>query len=709
MLKSNLSTTSKKLVLTEELARFGPDQAESISLAQASAYCSRWAASHPENFMVASVLLPRSLRQDFHNIYAYCRWSDDLADEIRDPQQSLQLLDWWQRALEQCVHGQPRHPILIALQQTIRRHSLELEPFSDLLHAFRQDQQVRRYVNDVDLLDYCQYSANPVGRILLQLGRAATPTSLRLSDAVCTGLQLANFCQDMSRDAEQGRIYFPQTRWLEHCVDEDMLLNRHVTPELRRGLAHWVGTARQSLLQGWPLVELVPGWLRTDVDLFVRGGLAILQAIEAQQYDVWTTRPQVGKWTQAKLLATSLLNRNSAPGSQPTKSTMLAQHHSNNNGRSRTRQSLDPLRIVQSLATSATNSPDTNFPNDAQLSSSVCGATTARLNHREPESAELRASRQWCAQVCRQSKSSFLASFALLDSPRRQATGALYAFARITDDLGDSPQPASLRAAKLQHLRTQLWQHCDPRATYLPIQSPSLNPHPLPTENFETNPSSTHEPSLDFTLLWPALTNCVERYQIPVQLLDDIIAGVSMDVQHQQPSDWNDLRHYCHHVASAVGLICTHIWRDSERAFEIPTQAACDCGFAFQLTNILRDIGEDSRAGRIYIPHSMFNEYSVDRHAWLASQPTGNWQAMLDEIAERANKLYAAGWPTIHILSPRSSRMFSLIWHSYRELLPALMANKELLWTTQKLRLSKARRLRMLTTHALAPLKMLIR
>lgn len=656
MLKSNLSTTSKKLVFTDELARFGPDQTEAISPEQALAYCSRWAASHSENFVVASVLLPRRLRQDFHNIYAYCRWSDDLADKSDTPQQSLLLLDWWQEALVQHPSGQPCHPILTALQQTIQRHNLELEPFVDLLHAFRQDQQVQRYANDEQLQEYCQHSANPVGRILLQLARAVTPTSLRLSDAVCTGLQLANFCQDMSRDAEQGRIYFPQSRWHEHGVDEAMLLGRQVTPELRNALAHWVDTARQSLLEGWPLIELVPHWMRTDVDLFVRGGLAILQAIEAQQFDVWTNRPQVGKWTQAKLLATSLVNRNAAPWGEAVKPKQLAQ-----------------------------------------------------LNHREPESADLRASRRWCAQICRQSKSSFLASFALLDSARREATYALYAFARITDDLGDNAGPATLRAAQLQQLKAQLWQHCGAQsATSLSFSKPT-DPNHRPFASGATTLSTLDHRPLDFTSLWPALSNCVQRYQIPVQLLDDIIAGVSMDVQHRQPTDWNELRHYCHHVASAVGLACTHIWRNAERTSEIPTQAASDCGFAFQLTNILRDIGEDARAGRIYIPQAMFDEYSVDRDAWLTCQPSGNWQAMLEEIAEHANKLYLAGWPTIHILSPRSRRMFSLIWHSYRELLPTLMTNKELLWTTQKLQLHKTQRLGMLTTHALAPLRMLIR
>ncbi len=668
MLKSNLGTTSNGMIFADELVRYGPDQADPITTEQALAYCRHWAASHCENFTVASILLPRRFRQDFLNIYAYCRWSDDLADSIDDPQESLQYLDWWQAELKLCLGGRPHHPILLALQQTIQRHSLELEPFYDLLQAFRQDQRVNRYANDEELQDYCQRSANPVGRILLQLARATTPASSRLSDAVCTGLQLANFCQDMSRDAQQGRIYLPRSRWLAHGVSESMLLERSVTPELRRALAEWVRIARQSLLDGWPLVELVPCWMRTDVDLFVRGGLAILEKIEAQQCDVWTARPEVNGWTQARLLAASLMSGRSTPKRKPAQHSTLA-----------------------------------------RLPLPANGSAIARLDHRERESAELRASRRWCAQICRQSRSSFLASFALLDAARRQATCALYAFARIADDLGDSNQSTTHRTSQLQRFRDQLWQHCD-----RPIAPSHNGSHPTRScrrvaENGNMPPLELDHRSCDFTGLWPALSNCIDRYQVPIELLDEIIVGVAMDVQHRQPNDWSELQHYCHHVASAVGLACTHIWRKPEPSLEIPTQAASDCGVAFQLTNILRDIGEDARDGRIYIPQSLFDEYGVDRRAWLASQPSGDWYGMLEEVAERTRRLYLNGWPTIHILSPRSRRMFSLIWHSYRELLPTLMSNKELLWSAQKLQLPKIRRLRMLTTHALAPLRLLIR
>jgi squalene synthase HpnC len=309
MLESDLVTSSNNLNFEHELARFGPDQAITLSLAEAQRYCSRWAKQHYENFVVASVLLPRNLRQDFHNVYTYCRWSDNLADEISDPQRSLELLDWWQAELSKCFQGHSLHPVMLALQQTICQHNLAPQPFLDLLSAFRQDQHVIRYYDDQHLHDYCRNSANPVGRIVLQLAGVAQPEAFLLSDRICTGLQLANFCQDMARDAQLGRIYAPQAGWAAHGVDEAMILRGQVTDPLRRLLAEWVAQARQELQAGWPLLELVPGWLQKDLSLFIGGGLAILSAIERREYDVWTSRPRVSKWTQLRLLCSTCLPR----------------------------------------------------------------------------------------------------------------------------------------------------------------------------------------------------------------------------------------------------------------------------------------------------------------------------------------------------------------------------------------------------------------
>ncbi len=310
MLQTADNTTADHQFFLQELARLGPDQPPSAwSLEAAEAYCRRWAKQQYENFTVVSFVLPRRLRQDFYNVYSYCRWSDNLADEVAAPDESLRLLAWWQQQLSLCYGGRPSHPVMLALQRTIQRHALPRQPLTDLLSAFRQDQTQTRYQDDSQLLDYCRRSANPVGRIVLRLADADNEETTPLSDHICTGLQLANFCQDMARDTAIGRIYAPRSRWQKHGVTEAMLLANRSTVQLQAMLGDWVTTARSHFYAGWPLVDRVPRWLATDVDLFARGGLAILEKIEDARCDVWTQRPSVSKVKKLQLLGRSLLGR----------------------------------------------------------------------------------------------------------------------------------------------------------------------------------------------------------------------------------------------------------------------------------------------------------------------------------------------------------------------------------------------------------------
>ncbi len=197
-----------------ELNQYGPEApVRRISLARGRRYCRRLARRHYENFTVASLLLPRYLRQHFYNIYAYCRWADDLADEAGDPRRAMDLLGWWEKQLHGCYRGQWSHPVFVALGDTIRKFNIPPDPFVNLLVAFRQDQQVTRYETFDHLLNYCRYSANPVGRLILHLGECGTAEREVLADSICTGLQLANFWQDVARDWDRGRIYLP----LSHC------------------------------------------------------------------------------------------------------------------------------------------------------------------------------------------------------------------------------------------------------------------------------------------------------------------------------------------------------------------------------------------------------------------------------------------------------------------------------------------------------------
>lgn len=288
-----------------DLQLYGPrtDRPKLLSPRRSRRYCRRLAKRHYENFTVASRLLPRRLRQHFCNVYAYCRWADDLADETGDPEQSLELLGWWERQLRDCYAGKTVHPVFVALEDTIRRFEIPVEPLVDLLVAFRQDQQVTRYETFDQLLGYCRYSANPVGRLVLYLGRCCTPRRVRLADSICTGLQLANFWQDVARDWDRGRIYLPQVDCRRFGYREEDFARRECNPAFRRLLAAQVEEAEVWLRRGLPLVGLVPSELQLDVALFIYGGLAILDAIRRQDYDVWTRRPIVSKMKKLRILA----------------------------------------------------------------------------------------------------------------------------------------------------------------------------------------------------------------------------------------------------------------------------------------------------------------------------------------------------------------------------------------------------------------------
>jgi squalene synthase HpnC len=290
-----------------DLRRFGPDRSPApVSAGQAQAYCSHLARRHYENFTVASLLLPRRLLRHFHAVYAYCRWADDLADEAGGGHRALGLLRWWREELLRCYDGTPWHPVMVALRGTIRRFGIPPQPFLDLLFAFEQDQMVKRYQTYEQLLDYCRYSANPVGHLVLYLCEAHDEARAALADHVCTALQLANFWQDVARDFDIGRVYLPEEDRRRFGYDDDELEQRRFTAAFAELLRFEVERARDLFYRGFPLVERMPAAVRPDIELFIRGGLAILGEIERCGYNVWARRPVVGKWRKAALLGGAL-------------------------------------------------------------------------------------------------------------------------------------------------------------------------------------------------------------------------------------------------------------------------------------------------------------------------------------------------------------------------------------------------------------------
>ncbi len=284
-----------------------------VTLEQAQQYTRRLARSHYENFTVVSWLLPKELRQHFYNVYAYCRWADDLADEIPDRDRALRLLDWWQDELRHCYAGRPRHPVFVALQETALARNIPQEPFADLLVAFRQDQVVRRYGTFQDLLGYCRYSANPVGRLVLYVCGYSDPERQELSDATCTALQWANFWQDVARDLEKDRIYIPIEELERHGLHEQDMFARRFDERFVSLMKHLVERTRRMFEAGRPLAQMVDARLRVDIELFSRGGMEILRGIERQGYDVLQRRPELGRVGKLRLFASAFVKYLLAP------------------------------------------------------------------------------------------------------------------------------------------------------------------------------------------------------------------------------------------------------------------------------------------------------------------------------------------------------------------------------------------------------------
>ncbi|HTA70577.1 MAG TPA: squalene synthase HpnC [Bryobacteraceae bacterium] len=267
----------------------------------------RWLATHHyENFHVVSFLLPKRLHQDFYNVYAFCRWADDLGDEIGDRQESLRLLAWWRAELEAMYAGRVKHPVFVALEDTVHKYALPIELFNDLISAFEQDQRVARYANWEELFGYCRCSANPVGRLVLRLCGYADQERDRMSDATCTALQLANFWQDVTVDFEKDRVYLPLDLLARHGYAVEDLAARKFNPAFQAVMRDAVEVARKLFVQGLPLVKTVDRRLGFDLDLFSRGGMRVLEKIEQQNYNVLERRPAISKFERLQLLLTSL-------------------------------------------------------------------------------------------------------------------------------------------------------------------------------------------------------------------------------------------------------------------------------------------------------------------------------------------------------------------------------------------------------------------
>jgi len=283
--------------------------ASAPSVEDARAYCARLARTHYENFSVATWFLPKHLRQHFYNVYAYCRISDDLGDEVGDASAAIALLDQWQAELDSCYEGAPKHPVFVALAETVQKFDIPKHEFSDLLIAFRQDQTVTRFETFDNLLAYCRYSANPVGHLVLYLCGYRDAERQGLSDYTCTALQLANFWQDVSVDWEKGRVYIPLEDLRRFGVSENEIAQQRNTPAFRALMKFECERARDWFQRGLPLIGSVSGELAIDLELFSRGGQEILRAIAGQDFAVLGNRPAISKSRKLALVARAVMGK----------------------------------------------------------------------------------------------------------------------------------------------------------------------------------------------------------------------------------------------------------------------------------------------------------------------------------------------------------------------------------------------------------------
>jgi squalene synthase HpnC len=291
----------------ERVSYPAPPADRRVTLEEARAYTERIARGHYENFSVVTAFFPRAKRQDMFNVYAFCRYSDDLGDEEMGQGDRVAALDAWDREIDAMLAGEPRHPILVALEDTTRRFAIPGKLYHDLVHAFRMDQKKTRFETFDEVRFYCRHSADPVGRLVLHVFEEAREETFLLSDETCTGLQLANFWQDVRRDLEIGRVYLPQETLRKFSYTEEDLKKGVCDDRWRSLLAFEVARARGFFERGLALLPLVNRALRVDLELFSRGGMAILDAIERRKFDVFTARPKLSKTQKAMLILRALV------------------------------------------------------------------------------------------------------------------------------------------------------------------------------------------------------------------------------------------------------------------------------------------------------------------------------------------------------------------------------------------------------------------
>jgi phytoene synthase len=567
------------------------DHREPPDVADAYRHCWQIATRHYENFTVGSWLLPRHLRRHIAAVYAFARTADDFADEgSLSPAQRRSRLDAWERELDACYRGHATHPVFVALGRTVQQFAIPSDPFRHLLDAFRQDTAFVPFESFAALCDYCRRSANPVGHVMLYLFGYRDTARQALADQICTGLQLANFWQDVRVDADKGRVYLPREDLHRFGCSAEEISRGHLTTRLRELLAFQVGRTRDLLLSGEHLAQCVDRRLAREVRLFAWGGLAILRKIEAVDYDVFTRRPTLSMWSQARLVIR-------AWSGVVDERIDLAEGVEHAQGARRNVQG-------QSPHPPATEQFEESLEADPGLARDRRSSTVGVHRQDVPcTTAALREAYAYCEALTRRSSSNFAYAFRLLGPERRHALHAVYAFCRFVDDIADDEghrEPAPLLARWRDELERVY------------AGSPT---HPI----------------------GHALADAARRFDLRQQHFADLMRGVEMDLTRTRYASFDELHEYCYLVASTVGLLCIEIFGYREASAR---DYAVDLGIAFQLTNILRDVLEDGRRRRIYLPLEDLRRFDCTEEELLRGRYSARLGALMAFECGRARAYY---------------------------------------------------------------------
>ena len=292
-----------------EFDRVHDEAGQPYSLERAFAYCERMARGHYENFPVASRFVPARLRPYVWAIYAFARSADDFADETRYAGRRAEALAYWEEQLHRCYHGEAEHPVFVALRETIDQCNIPIQPLQAMLTAFDMDLRINRYATFEQLSTYCAHSAHPVGRLVLYVFDYRDPALHNYSDDLCTGLQLANFWQDVGVDLAKDRIYLPEEDRKHFGVTDEMLFARLCTPQFKDLMRYEVARARALFERGRPLIDKVGSDLGFELAMIWRGGTTILDKIDSVGYDVFRRRPTLNAADKARMVARAATQR----------------------------------------------------------------------------------------------------------------------------------------------------------------------------------------------------------------------------------------------------------------------------------------------------------------------------------------------------------------------------------------------------------------